>query len=92
MKIRLQRAASADLRKITNYIERDNPAAARALVQQINRRLALIAETGFTAMGSPGRVAGTRIIVVGSYVVVYRCDERRPEIVVVSIIHGARRR
>jgi plasmid stabilization system protein ParE len=43
-------------------------------------------------MGRPGVQPGTREIVVRPYVIVYRFDPVRDEIVVLSVIHGARRR
>ena len=43
-------------------------------------------------MGRPGLVDGTRELIEYPYIIVYRADEERDEIVVLSIIHGARRR
>jgi addiction module RelE/StbE family toxin len=40
-------------------------------------------------MGRPGRVRGTRELIVGKYVLVYRTAE---DVVIVSVIHGARRK
>jgi len=43
-------------------------------------------------MGRPGFVEGTRELLEWPYIIVYRVDEERDEIVVLSIVHGARDR
>lgn len=51
-----------------------------------------MAATGFTAMTRAGRLSGTRELVEGKFIITYRHDERAGEVVVVSVVHGARRR
>lgn len=90
MKVRFLRSAVVDLRRITDYIALDNPAAAERLVRRIDAHLELITATGFAAMARVGRRRGTRELVEGSYIITYRYDEKAREIVVVSVVHGAR--
>ena len=92
MRVRFIEAAANDLDGIAEHISQDSPRAALRVVRAIRRRIGLMAETGFAASGKPGRLTGTREIVVGAYIVVYRHDPGRDEIVVLSVTHGARRR
>lgn len=92
MRVRLRDAAADELEAIGEYIARDNPAAAARLIAAIRRAIGRIAETGFVEMARAGRRPGTRELVVGRYILTYRYDERRNELVVISIVHGARRR
>ncbi len=43
-------------------------------------------------MGRPGLVERTRELVEPPYIVVYRIDEQRDEVVVLAIFHGAQDR
>jgi len=45
-----------------------------------------------THMGRPGLVEGTRELLEWPYIIAYRVDEVREEIVVVSVAHGAQDR
>jgi plasmid stabilization system protein ParE len=45
-----------------------------------------------THMGRPGLIAGTRELLEYPYIIVYRVDLARDEIVIVSIVHGAQDR
>ena len=92
MRVRFLRKAVADLRRITNYIALDDPSAAARLVRRIDAHLDLVAATGFTAMTRAGRRSGTRELVEGKYIITYRHDGQSDEVVMVSVVHGARRR
>jgi toxin ParE1/3/4 len=84
-----QRAAD-DLASLRAYIAEDDPAAARRVVLHIIHSVeALLA--GQPRMGRPGRVSGTRELVVPrtSYIVPYRIRNNR--IQVVRVYHGARK-
>jgi toxin ParE1/3/4 len=52
----------------------------------------MLADPNLAYMGRPGMVAGTRELIHYPYIVVYRVDDRQQEIIVVSIVHGARDR
>jgi plasmid stabilization system protein ParE len=43
-------------------------------------------------MGRPGLVEGTRELLEWPYIIVYTINEERDEIVIVSVMHGARDR
>jgi toxin ParE1/3/4 len=65
--------ALANLEAEANYIARDNPRAAARIVQTINKAAQRFQR--FPALGRPGRVAGTRELVVPgtptSFLIVY---------------------
>ncbi|HEX9167834.1 MAG TPA: type II toxin-antitoxin system RelE/ParE family toxin [Roseiarcus sp.] len=89
MRTRWTRPALADLEASGDYVARDNPGAAQRL-------LACIAVTVETLrdhphLGRPGRIAGTRELVVAEtpYVVPYRM--RGDEVEILAVFHGARR-
>jgi toxin ParE1/3/4 len=72
VRLRWTRAATHDLDSVENYISRDNPDAAVDTVVKIIAHVALLAE--YPGMGRPGRVKGTREMVVPGlpYIVAYR--------------------
>ena len=92
MKIVVRARADADLNAIFDWISKDNPRAAVEVIRRIRDRIKLLAVTGFTEMGRRGKVRGTRELVEGAYIIVYKVDRDRDEIVVVGISHAARRR
>jgi len=84
------RRAIDDLEAIHAYIAKDNPAAARKIVLRIIESIeTMIGEN--SAIGRPGRVPGTRELVVSrtAYIVPYRVLHGAIE--VVRVYHGARR-
>ena len=84
-----QRAAG-DLASLRAYIAEDDPAAAQRVVLHIIHSVEnLLADQ--PQMGRPGRVPGTRGLVVPRtpYIVPYRVRDNR--IQVIRVYHGARR-
>jgi len=81
------RPASVDRKNIREYISRDNSAAALALDDLFSGRARqLIDHPGF---GRPGRVAGTRELVVHpNYILVY--DVAGDLVRVLRVLHAAR--
>jgi addiction module RelE/StbE family toxin len=81
--------ARRDLREIYLNILSDNPAAARALHARIRASILRLADVPH--LGRPGRVRGTReLVVTGTpYVVPYRVSEDTLQ--VLRVYHGARR-
>jgi toxin ParE1/3/4 len=79
-------AARADLLAIIDYISDDNPEAAQQLKDNIEAKVAKLAER--PRLYRPGRVAGTREMVVRrNYVVVYAEDARAVSIL--RVLHAA---
>ena len=87
MEIRWTRKALENLDAIAAYIALDNPTRARSFVGEIKEKTALLAQ--FPAIGRPGRVPGTRELVVHeNYVVPYRVKDGTVQIL--RIHHVAR--
>lgn len=79
--------AEQDRNAIYDYIEADNPGAALALDELFENRAAHL--LNHPGMGRPGRVAGTRELVVHRhYVLVY--DVTRDAVRVLRVLHAAR--
>jgi plasmid stabilization system protein ParE len=92
MKIIVRDAAADDIEAIHAYIAQINPAAALAVVDRLTDRIVHLADSGFGNLGRPGSEPGTRELIEPPYGIVYRYDQVRDELVVLSVIHGARRR
>ena len=77
-----------DLDDIAGYISQDNPEAARRTVRRLWTAVKSLAEQ--PEMGRPGRVHGTRELVVSDtpFVVPYRVVGS--EIEILHVLHGAR--
>ena len=86
MNIRWTPLALGDIAGVFAYIARDNEEAA---IRVANELMAVGAGLALhPRLGRPGRVRGTRELVVGKYVLVYRVQD---EIVIARVIHGARK-
>lgn len=87
MKIRWEEDAAADLDEIYHYVAGDNASAAEREVERV------IAGVGnlsvHPAAGRPGRVSGTRELVIPPYIVAYRV--KAGAVQVLRILHAARR-
>jgi addiction module RelE/StbE family toxin len=87
MRARWTAEAVADRDAIYDYVEARNPLAALRLDGLFAERAALLAD--HPAMGRPGRVAGTRELVVHrNYLLVY--DVTDAEIRILRLLHAAR--
>jgi toxin ParE1/3/4 len=79
--------ARADRQAIFDYIEEDNPRAAITVDERIRTRVEDLAQ--FPEMGRPGRIEGTRELVVSDtpYIAAYRIvgDTVR----ILRVLHGA---
>jgi toxin ParE1/3/4 len=92
MRITFDPAARADLDDIFAWISKDNESAAYEMIARIEARIELLATPGLEHMGRPGLDEGTRELIEHPYIVVYEVFESRAEIVVWSVVHGARDR
>ena len=89
MRVRWLRAALGNLDQIGAFIARDDPAAAVRAIERIRLHVNRLAEQ--PQLGRPGRVPGTRELVIAGtpYVVPYRVRENAVEIL--RVLHGAQR-
>lgn len=89
MQVKWLRRALRNLEQEAAYIARDNPRAAAGLVAEVDATTRLLAH--HPAMGRPGRVPGTRELVLPRfpYIVPYRVRERRVEIL--RVFHASRK-
>lgn len=89
MRIEWLAKATEDLDAIVDYISRDRPNAARAVLGRIQSRIALLADQPL--LGRLGRLPETHELVITRtpYIVAYRVTPER--IVILSLVHGARR-
>jgi toxin ParE1/3/4 len=83
--IRWTTEASDQLVAAVKRIQEDNPTAARNVAQTVIDRIEQL--TTFPGLGRPGEVNGTRELVSGPYVCVYRYTDEIVEIL--HIWHGA---
>jgi addiction module RelE/StbE family toxin len=77
-----------DLEEIAHYISQDNPEAARRIVKRLWTAVKSLVDQ--PEIGRPGRVHGTRELVVSNtpFVVPYRVVGS--EIEILRVLHGAR--
>jgi toxin ParE1/3/4 len=87
--VRWRRDAVLDLASVRAYIGRENRRAAAIAAKRI--RAAVSRLQGFPALGRPGRVPGTRELVVDGtpYLIAYRVVGEQLE--VLRVLHAARR-
>jgi len=89
MRVRWLRSALRNLDEEASYIARDDPGAAHVVVQRVLETVAALGEQ--PALGRPGRVAGTRELIVPKtrYIVPYRVRGQTVE--VLRVFHTSRR-
>ena len=89
MRIRWLRAALRNLDEEASYIAIDDPVAAGRVVERVLGAVALLAE--HLAIGRPGRIPGTRELVVPGtrYLVPYRVEGA--EVQILRVFHTSRR-
>ena len=86
MKVVWSRRAISHLSALRDYIAEDSPASAAEVAAKIAARVDLLAK--HPAMGRPGRIVGTRELVVSGtpYVIPYRLRQDRLELI--AVFHG----
>ena len=87
MRLKWTRAASQDLESVERYISLDNPDVAIDTVLEIIRRVETLAE--HPGMGRPGRVEGTRELVLGSLPYLVPYAHQSDTIIILRLLHGA---
>ncbi|MDP2809068.1 MAG: type II toxin-antitoxin system RelE/ParE family toxin [Rhodocyclaceae bacterium] len=88
MHLRWTHPALAHIAEISAHIRKDNPAAARRVVEQIRRDAEHLYQ--HPLFGRAGRIEGTRELVVSKfpYIIAYRLAADTAEIL--AVIHDAR--
>jgi len=83
------RSARANLIAVSEYIGQDNPDAAASTVAAIVKAVGTLEH--FPALGRPGRISGTRELVISGtpYIVPYRV--RGDEVQLIRVFHAARK-
>lgn len=80
--------ALADLRGIRDYIGRDNPAAARRVVKTIKDATAILQD--HPGMGRPGRIDGTRELIVRRYPYIVAYRQVDTVVQILAVVHTSR--
>ncbi len=83
--------AERDLNNIVDYLLERSPQAALRTYETIRDRVASLAD--HPALGRPGRVPGTRELVIArtQYVVAYTADQDLDAVIMLRVLHGPRR-
>ena len=89
--VRLLKIAEEDFTEIVSFIADENPTAAEAIADKIEKNLELLSENpklGRIPRDEEIRNLGYRYIIVQSYLIFYTIEERT--IFIHRILHGAR--
>ena len=91
MEIKWLRKALKNLEQETEYIAKDDPQAARLVVQRIHYTVYLLKDD--PSLGYPGRLLGTRELVIPKtrYIVPYRVRPRLQRIEILRVFHASRK-
>ena len=91
MRIKWLATALRNLEEEAEFVARENPAAAQALVQHIHAAVNHLEAN--PQLGRPGRIHGTRELVVAGtrYVVPYRVRPELDRIEILRVFHTSRR-
>ncbi|HSS51841.1 MAG TPA: type II toxin-antitoxin system RelE/ParE family toxin [Thermoanaerobaculia bacterium] len=89
MRVRWTRRALRSLDSIAEHIAKDRPMAAERIVERIYDSVVHLPR--FPEIGRPGRVPGTRELIVSGtpFIIPYRI--RRDDIEVITVLHAARK-
>ncbi|MCL4456872.1 MAG: type II toxin-antitoxin system RelE/ParE family toxin [Nitrospirae bacterium] len=81
--------AIKDLKDAGDFIALDNPAAAERMAERVREAVEYLSE--YPNMGKPGRVQGTRELIISStpFIIVYRILS--PAIEILRVLHHARK-
>lgn len=91
MQVRWLTTALQNLDQEASYIAKDDPQAAKLVVQRIHHAVSLLADN--PALGHPGRIHGTRELIVPDtrYIVPYRVRPRLKRIEILRVFHMYRK-
>lgn len=89
--VRLLKVAEDDFTEIVSYIAAENPVAAEAIADKIEKNLLLLSENpqlGRIPRDEDIRLIGYKYIIVQNYIILYTIEQKT--ILVHRILHGAR--
>lgn len=91
MGIKWLRSALKNLDQEAEYIAKDDPQAARFVVQRIQHTVSLLSNN--PSLGHPGRLPGTHELVIPKtrYIVPYRVRPRLHRIEILRVFHTSRK-
>ncbi len=91
MEIKWLRKALQNLDQEAEYIAKDDPQAARLVVQRIYHTVLLLKDN--PSLGHPGRLPGTHELVIPKtrYIVPYRVRPRLQRIEILRVSHASRK-
>lgn len=87
MRVRWLSRAAEDLEHLHQYIAKDNPEAAASEADKVVEAIKRLGD--YPASGRPGRVPGTRELVISRYIVAYRVKEEVVQIL--RVLHASRK-
>jgi plasmid stabilization system protein ParE len=92
MRVAVDATAWKDLDDIGRWIARDNPQAARRVLDKILATIEQLAH--FPRLARVGRARGTyeRVVAGTPYIIVFELWRQPPAIVITAIVHGSRDR
>ncbi|MDL2314137.1 type II toxin-antitoxin system RelE/ParE family toxin [Desulfovibrio sp. OttesenSCG-928-C14] len=85
MRIRWLRAANRNLDAAASYVAKEDPEAAQEMYAHIRRRVAELAKS--PELGRPGRVFGTRELVIERYPYIIPYRIRGRELQIIRVFH-----
>lgn len=91
MQIKWLRKALQNLSDEAEYIAKDDPQAARRVMQRIRQTVSLLSNN--PALGHPGRLPGTHELIIPKtrYIIPYRVRPRLQRIEILRVFHTSRR-
>ena len=91
MQVKWLQTALQSLDQEASYIAKDDPQAAKLVVQRIQHAVHLLADN--PALGHPGRIHGTRELIVPDtrYIIPYRVRPRLALIEILRVFHSSRK-
>ena len=92
MKILFDPDANDDLDRIFAYIAQDSPSTAYQVMARIESTVYKLSTPKISHIGHKGTIVNTLEIVERPYIIVYKVDEKKSEIVILAVIHTARDR
>ena len=92
MKLVIREEAVDDLDGIYDCIAKDNLSAAIRVVRVLRQRMNSILLPELVNIGRRGRKTGTRELVEWPYIIVYKVDDDREVVTILTVVHGARHR